>query len=332
MFDALVGQSPSFVSLLREARWVAASDANVLLIGETGTGKTALARALQQHSPRAKQAFVSRNCAALPVSLAAPVLFGEDRNADPGATNHPAGWLAAAHGGMVFLDEVDALPAPLQAKLLQFLETGALPVFGHASSQQVDVRFIATSHPNSHDCFGLKLRRELRSRLRHPVVSLEVPPLRERSGDVQLLISHFSERFSTTHKLPGIALSKTAMSRLASYSWPGNVRELRSVCERLCILQAGRVIEESHLPAEILCRIPARTFAMALPASGVNLGQLERDLIRQALERTNGNRTRSAKLLSISRDALSYRMQKHGIGPGSGSLSPTGASSSGLNS
>lgn len=332
MFESLIGQSPNFLSLLRKARRVAAADTNVLIIGETGTGKEGLARALRQHGSRAGRPFVTRNCAALPASLAAAALFGPDPENLPGASTRQIGCLAAAQGGTVLLDEVDALPWPVQVKLLRFLENGELLAVGQATPLKVDVRLIATTHIRSQDIRGLGLQREHWLIFRRRVVALEIPPLRERGGDVQLLVTHFIERFSKTHDLPRISFSKAAMRRLMDYPWPGNVRELRNVCERLCILLAGRVIEENNLPAEIICRMPARKPSVALPVSGVNLSQVERDLIRQALERTNGNRTRSAKLLSISRDALAYRMQKHGIGPAVGSLGSTGAFSSELNS
>lgn len=330
MFESLLGQSPNFVSLLRKASMVAATDANVLLIGETGTGKEELARALHRNGSRTAQPFVTHNCAALPSSLTTAALFGHDKKTFPGASNKQVGCLAAAHGGTVFLDEVDALPSPLQTKLLQFLETGELLASNHAVPLKVDVRLIATTHTRWQNSAGVGLQREEWLIFRRRVVSLEIPPLRERGGDVQLLVSHFIERFSKTHGLPRISFSKAAMRRLMDYPWPGNVRELRNVCERLCILLAGCVIEENNLPAEIICRMPARKPSVALPVSGVNLSQVERDLIRQALERTNGNRTRSAKLLSISRDALSYRMQKYGIGPSSVSVEPTGIPSPGL--
>jgi len=145
------------------------------------------------------------------------------------------------------------------------------------------------------------------------VVPLEIPPLRERIGDVQVLLNHFMTQFTREHELPNVSISKSALNRLISYAWPGNVRELRNVCERLCILLAGRTIEENNLPPEIMNRAPTQRPDIVLPERGINLEQVEIDLIRQALDRTNGNRSRSAKLLGISRDTLLYRMQKYGI-------------------
>ncbi len=312
MFAKLIGQAPNFESMLRSARMVAATDVTVLIIGETGTGKEVLAQALQQSSPRASRPFVTINCAALPEALAESELFGHKKGSFTGATGNQQGRLPAANTGTVFLDEVDSLPLPLQAKLLRFLETGEIQPVGETATQTVDVRVIAATNANLHDRISRgEFRRDLYYRLN--VVPLEIPPLRERIGDVQVLLTHFINQFTKEHDLPKVSITKSAMNRLIAYPWPGNVRELRNVCERLCILLAGRIIDENNLPPEIVSRLPAQKAQIDLPECGINLEQVEIDLIRQALERTNGNRTRSAKLLGISRDTLMYRMQKHGL-------------------
>jgi transcriptional regulator with PAS, ATPase and Fis domain len=315
MFEKLIGQSPNFESLIRSARMVSATDVTVLIIGETGTGKEVLALALQQHSPRADRPFITINCAALPEALAESELFGHKKGSFTGATGNQLGRLQAANGGTVFLDEVDSLPIPLQAKLLRFLETGEIQPVGETSTQHVDVRIIAATNANLQDRISRgEFRRDLYYRLN--VVPLEIPPLRERIGDVQVLLQHFILQFTRDHALPKVSVSKSAMNKLIAYSWPGNVRELRNVCERLCILLAGRTIEENSLPPEIVSRMSPTSPSCSeieLPERGINLEQVEIDLIRQALERTNGNRSRSAKLLGISRDTLLYRMQKYGI-------------------
>ncbi len=312
MFDKLIGQSPNFESLLRSARMVAATDVTVLIIGETGTGKEVLAMALQQHSPRVDRPFITINCAALPEALAESELFGHKKGSFTGAIGNQLGRLQAANGGTVFLDEVDSLPIPLQAKLLRFLETGEIQPVGGTSVQHVNVRIIAATNANLQDRISRgEFRRDLYYRLN--VVPLEIPPLRERIGDVQVLLQHFISQFTRDHGLPKVSVSKPALSKLMAYPWPGNVRELRNVCERLCILLAGRTIEENSLPPEIVSRSPPSSPEIELPERGINLEQVEIDLIRQALERTSGNRSRSAKLLGISRDTLLYRMQKYGI-------------------
>lgn len=312
MFSQLIGQSPNFEALLRSARMVALTDVTVLVVGETGTGKEVLAKALQQQSPRAERPFVTINCAALPEALAESELFGHKRGAFTGAIGNQVGRLAAAHGGTVFLDEVDSLALPLQAKLLRFLETGEIQAVGEASTSKVDVRVIAATNADLNDRISRgEFRKDLYYRLN--VVPLEIPPLRERLGDVQVLIAHFMQQFTQDHSLPTAKISKQALNRLIHYPWPGNVRELRNVCERLCILMAGQLIEEHNLPPEIIVGVPSQRADFALPEEGINLEEVEIELIRQALARTGGNRTRAAKLLGISRDTLLYRMQKHGI-------------------
>lgn len=312
MFEALIGQSPNFEALLRSASMVAATDVTVLIIGETGTGKEVLASALQQHSPRSDKPFVTLNCAALPEAIAESELFGHRKGAFTGAVSNQIGRLHAADGGTLFLDEVDSLPLPLQAKLLRFLETGEIQPVGDTHTLTVDVRIIAATNANLEDKIARgEFRRDLYYRLN--VVPLEIPPLRDRLGDIQLLLNHFVKRFAADHNLPVVSFGKSAMSRLQAYAWPGNVRELRNVCERLSILLAGRTIEEGNLPSEFINRAPAQKSIFALPELGIELEKVEIDLIQQALTRTNGNRSRSARLLGISRDTLLYRMQKYGI-------------------
>lgn len=312
MFQKLIGQSPNFESMLRSARMVAATDVTVLIAGETGTGKEVLAHALKQHSPRADKPFITLNCAALPESLAESELFGHRKGAFTGAVGSQVGRFQAADRGTVFLDEVDSLPVALQAKLLRFLETGELQPVGETHTLRVDVRILAATNANLQDKIAKgEFRKDLYYRLN--VVPLEIPPLRERSGDIHLLIQHFMSQFATEHKLPETTFSKSALARLVTYGWPGNVRELRNVCERLSILLAGRTIEENNLPPEIVNRMPVQKPLFALPELGIDLEKVEIDLIQQALHRTNGNRSRSARLLGISRDTLLYRMQKYGI-------------------
>lgn len=312
MFEALIGQSPNFEALLRSARMVAATDVTVLIVGETGTGKEILANALRQQSPRTNRPFITLNCAALPESLAESELFGHRKGSFTGAIATQTGRLQAADGGTLFLDEINSLPIPLQAKLLRFLESGEIQPIGETATHRVDVRVIAATNVDLHEKIGKgEFRRDLYYRLN--VVPLEIPPLRDRGGDIQLLVNHFMRHFAAEHDLPEAMISRSAMARLCSYPWPGNVRELRNVCERLSILMAGRTIEEINLPAEIANREPQLKPLFALPEVGVDLEKLEIDLIVQALNRTNGNRSRSARLLGISRDTLLYRMQKHGL-------------------
>ncbi|MFZ4704121.1 MAG: sigma 54-interacting transcriptional regulator, partial [Candidatus Methylumidiphilus sp.] len=195
MFKALIGQSPNFEAMLRSASMVAATDVTVLIFGETGTGKELLAKALQSQGPRANKPFITLNCAALPEALVESELFGHRRGAFTGAVANQTGRLQAADGGTLFMDEVDSLPLPIQAKLLRFLETGDIQPVGDMLSQRVDVRIIAATNINLETKIANgEFRKDLYYRLN--VVPLEIPPLRERMGDIQLLLSHFIRHFA----------------------------------------------------------------------------------------------------------------------------------------
>lgn len=312
MFESIIGQSPNFEALIRSAKMIAATDVTVLIAGETGTGKEVLANALQKNSARANKPFITLNCAALPEAIAESELFGHRKGAFTGAVGNQVGRLPAADGGTLFMDEVDSMPLPMQAKFLRFLETGEIQPVGETSTQIVNVRIIAATNSNLEEKIAHgEFRKDLYYRLN--VVPLEVPPLRERLGDIQLLLGHFLKQFASSHKVPEAILAKSALSRLQHHAWPGNVRELRNLCERLSIMMAGQIVEEAHLPHEITHRGKTGGTGIQLPESGIELEKVEIDLIKQALQRTKGNRTRSAQLLGISRDTLLYRMQKHGI-------------------
>lgn len=314
-FNAIIGQSPALDSLIRSAKIVAATDVTVLLKGETGTGKEILATAIQQASARANKAFITLNCAALPESLIESELFGHKKGSFTGATTDKQGLFQAADGGTLFLDEINSLPLSIQAKLLRFLECGECLAIGEIKPYKVDVRIIsATNADLSKQIEAGEFRSDLYFRLN--VVPLELPPLAQRSEDIESLIKHFLTLFENTHTLTAPKFSKQALKTLKTYPWPGNIRELRNLCERLSILLAGRIIEPENLPAEFTNKTIPHTPAatnFTLPENGLQLDSLEADLIHQALNRTKGNRSKSAKLLGISRDTLLYRMQKHGF-------------------
>ena len=313
-FSSIIGQTPALESLIRSARIVATADVTVLIKGETGTGKEILAKAIQQESPRANKPFVTLNCAALPEGLVESELFGHKKGSFTGAVANHAGLFQAVDGGTLFLDEINSLPLTTQAKLLRFLETGECLSVGETKSHRVNVRIIAATNSDlTQQIEKGEFRQDLYFRLN--VIPLELPSLQQRSEDVEILAKHFLAGFAQSHGLPLASLSRQALRVMSAYKWPGNIRELRNVCERLSILLAGKIIEPENLPREFLhpAENARSTAKFTLPVQGLQLDTFEADLINQALLRTHGNRSQTARLLGISRDALLYRIQKHGL-------------------
>lgn len=313
-FSSIIGQSPALEALIRSAKMVAATDVTVLIKGETGTGKEVLASAIQKESNRANKPFVTLNCAALPEGLVESEIFGHKKGAFTGAVSDKQGLFQAADGGTLFLDEINSLPLSIQSKLLRFLESGECLPVGSTKPYRVNVRVIAATNADLTDQIDAgEFRRDLYFRLN--VVPLELPALHERSEDIDILAKHFFTHFSKAHSLKSPTFSRNALRVMRSYKWPGNVRELRNLCERLSILLAGRVIEPENLPHEFTQSKEVSTIVteFKLPESGVQLDALEANMIHQALARTNGNRSKTARLLGISRDTLLYRIQKHGL-------------------
>lgn len=310
----IIGNSPEMASLMRTMRMVAATDATVLLVGETGTGKELLAQALHAHSRRSGGPFLPVNCAALPEALVESELFGCRRGAFTGAVSDQPGRVLAADGGTLFLDEVGELPLAAQAKLLRFLECGEVQPVGQTRPRQVSARVVAATN---RDLTALvaegRFRQDLYYRLN--VVPVELPPLRERSGDIAVLLHHFLDRLAAAHGVAPPSLAPAALRCLKDYHWPGNVRELRNLCERLVILHAGGVVGAEALPAEIRAGAgaPPRRLGLSLPDGGLRLEDVERSLIGQALEKAAGNRSKAARLLGISRDTLLYRLKKYAL-------------------
>ncbi len=314
-FNDIISHTPVFDNVLRSARMVAATDVTVLIKGETGTGKEVLAQAIQKDSQRADKPFITLNCAALPESLIESELFGHKKGSFTGANVTKIGIFQAADGGTLFLDEVNSLSLSIQAKLLRFLENGECLAVGETQPYKVDVRIIsATNCDLQKQIAENNFREDLYFRLN--VIPLEIPALRERIDDIEHLIKHFQAHFSEAHTITPPKFSKQALKILQNYSWPGNIRELRNLCERTAILLADQEIDAENFPHEFFATQAANTNEttdFSLPELGLNLDQLEADLIHQALNRTNGNRAKSARLLGLSRDTLLYRIQKYGL-------------------
>ena len=257
MFDkstVMLGTSAEMRAIEREIDVAAACSAKVLITGESGVGKELVARLIHEGSARRANKFVAINCAGLPDSLLESELFGHVRGSFTGAYRDKKGWLEAAHGGTIFLDEVGEMSLRMQAMLLRFLETGEIQRVGSERAlPALDVRVIAATHRNLSECVRERtFREDLYYRLN--VVHIEVPPLRDRRGDIPVLLKHFLSMFSSAHRLPVPEVAADAMQRLASYDWPGNVRELKNVAERLVVGSRSGRIETTSLPSDVSAR------------------------------------------------------------------------------
>jgi DNA-binding NtrC family response regulator len=306
----MVGESPPFEALLESVRRIGASSASrVLLLGESGTGKALVARAIHAHGARARGPFVEVNCASLPEHLIEAELFGAEKGSYTGADQKRVGLATLADGGTLFLDEVGELPLPLQAKLLHFLEDGSYRPIGSARSLTADARVIAaTNRDLAAEVRAGAFREDLFYRLN--VVQLRMPALRERGGDVLLLARHFAARYGRDERCAPVQFTPEAEAVLLAHRWPGNVRELRNLVERLTILGPGRSIGPDDLPPEM--RAPTPTAATEGRSIGDELAETEKRLLEKALREAGGHRGRAAEILGISRHALKRRIQRLG--------------------
>ncbi len=309
----LIGDSPELTRVAWAARITAASDVTVLIQGESGSGKELFAHAIHNDSQRKDQPMVTVNCAAIPENLAESMLFGHIKGSFTGAIADQQGYVQSAHKGILFLDEVGELSLSVQAKLLRFLESSECEKVGSTVTEKVDVRVIAATNRDLREEIKQgNFREDLFYRLH--VIPLEIPPLRERMGDLKLLLSHFTRILAEQYHVAAPDYSKAAIKALKEYYWPGNVRELRNFCERMTILLAGQTVDVNNLPLEIkTARQPDKTALVSLPENGLSLEKLEIELIQQALDKTSGNRTRAARLLGLTRDTLLYRMKKYSL-------------------
>jgi len=305
----ILGKSPEFKTLLRSLDVASATDVTLILTGESGTGKELLARHVHKLSSRHDAPFVAINCAALPEGLAESELFGHVKGAFTGAMTDNAGRINMAEGGTLFLDEVGEMSPDIQAKLLRFLESGEYQPVGSLKQRHADVRLVAATNADLRKKVDDgSFREDLYYRLN--IIPFHVPALRERTGDVELLIPEITKRLSEQYGLPPPTYSKAAMNCLKSYAWPGNIRELRNLCERMLILFNGRVIDDGNLPREIRHQ-QTRRWTFSLPDTGIKLEELERELLQQALEKSQGNQSKAARILGLTRYAFMYRLKKY---------------------
>jgi two-component system response regulator HydG len=299
-FEAIVGSSPALRQTLDQAARIAPlRDLTVLIGGETGTGKELLARALHYGSPRAADPFVEVNCAAIPANLLESELFGHERGAFTGAVAAKPGLFEVAHGGTLFLDEIATLPLELQPKLLRALETRSIRRVGGQQGRQVDVRVVAASHVDLAQAVRHgEFREDLYYRLN--VVTLVLPPLREREGDVELLARSFVQRIAASYGLPVPELTPETRAALRTHRWPGNVRELRNVLERAVVLSPPGTLKLGPLE-EPRGRAAPSGGVLPFPAP---LAEVVRTAAQAMLDLTGGNKSEAARRLGISRPRL----------------------------
>jgi len=312
--NSLIGQSPELNSVTWAAKITAASDVTILIRGESGSGKEVFAKAIHNESRRNSQEMVAVNCAAIPENLAESLLFGHTKGSFTGATSDQSGYIQAADKSTLFLDEVGELSLSIQAKLLRFMESSECQPVGTSKTKKVDVRIIAATNRDLHDEVRQgNFREDLFYRLH--IVPLEVPPLRERTGDIPLLLTHFTHLLAQQYHVKPSVYTKKAIKHLSRYEWPGNIRELKNLCERMSILLPGKMIDIENLPPEIklASQQTHQKSLVVLPDSGLSLENVEIDLIQQALNKTLGNRSKAARLLGLTRDTLLYRMKKHSL-------------------
>jgi two-component system, NtrC family, response regulator AtoC len=309
-FDAIIGASPAMLVVKSLLARVANSPAStVLLTGETGTGKDLAAKAIHFNSGRASRPFVNITCSALPEQLLESELFGHERGAFTDARQQKRGLLETADGGTVFLDEIGEMTAGLQAKLLRFLEEKTFKRVGGLQDIRVDVRVVAATNRNlEEEVTAGTFREDLFYRLQ--VMPITLPPLRERVGDIPLLANYYIDRYNTEFRKRVRGLTSEAMALLEQHRWPGNIRELRNAIERAMLLHDGEWLTPRDLAAVVR---HGSSSLFQLPADGVNLEEVERQLLVQALERAGGNQTQAGHLLGINRDQVRYRIEKFGL-------------------
>ncbi|WP_235937655.1 sigma-54-dependent transcriptional regulator [Marinobacter caseinilyticus] len=313
--SGLVGSSAAMAHLWQTVQRVAGSSAGrILLLGESGTGKAVVARAIHEQSVRSAGAFVEINCAALPEQLIEVELFGAEKGAYTGAHQKRAGLVALAHRGTLFLDEIGELPLALQAKFLHFLENGDYRPVGGGSNHTADVRVIGATNRSLEEEVRLgHFRDDLYFRLN--VIEMTVPPLRERDDDLRELLDAFIDSQAREEGCRPITIPQETQELLLAYSWPGNVRELRNLVERLTILHPGQLIRRQHLPAEFHAVGESRGNDPTSTAASLDqhLQRAERQLVLEALEKAGGRKGRAAEQLGLSRHAFKRRLQRLGI-------------------
>jgi DNA-binding NtrC family response regulator len=314
--DHIIGVSDAMGRVLQISEKIAQSEtATVLIQGESGTGKEVIAHLIHEHSKRQKMPFITVNCANFPEQLLENELCGHEKGAFTDAKEVKKGLLEVADKGTLFLDEIGDMNLNLQGKILRLVEQKTFRRIGGIKDIQVDVRTVTATNK---DLLKLKEEGKFREDLfyRINVASIRLPPLRERPDDILPLTQYFMQKYNEEFHKSVQIISKGVEDFLRNYNWPGNVRELKNVIERAMILVENDTLLMEHLPIEILGQASKQGGAIEgirIPPEGISMEKMEEALVKQALKMTNGNQTRAAKLLDISRDALRYRMQKFGL-------------------
>ncbi len=307
---SMVGESPRMKEVYQLLSRVAPTDATVLIEGESGTGKELAARAIHRNSPRSNKPFVAINCAAIPEGLLETELFGHERGAFTGAVAQKKGRLEIANGGVVFLDEIGELAPSLQVKLLRVLQEREFERVGGTRPIAVDIRLIAATNKDLDAEVNARVfRQDLYYRLK--VVSVTIPPLRERCEDIPLLAEYFAAKHSLKCKVKPKKISPEAMACLVNFDWPGNVRELENAMERALVLSVSEVIRPEDLPESVLEKDPPP--GTAVPKYHLSIKEFKKQLIRHALEKTKGNYTEAARVLGVHPNYLHRLIRNLGL-------------------
>jgi DNA-binding NtrC family response regulator len=310
-YGDIVGRSKQMQNIFEMIEAVAKSDANILIVGESGTGKELIANAIHFNSHRSKGPYVKVNCAALPKELIESELFGHTKGAFTGAARDKEGLIARANGGSLLLDEIAEMPLELQPKLLRALQERVYYRLGSERPVEVDFRLICSTNRNPPEAVrNGQLREDLYYRV--STITIEVPPLRERAEDIQLLADHFLRKFSNKYGKPVKGFSQSTMSGMFNYPWPGNVRELESAIERAVLLSKGDYIEPTDLPFTSVETPAASNHKFTVPPN-MKLEDIEREVIYQTLQRTKGNKQAAATMLGIYRPRLYSKIRKYNL-------------------
>lgn len=311
--ENVVGDSVKMREVLDLVERVSKTDVTILIAGESGTGKELVAKGIHFSGVRSEKPFIAVNCAAIPEGLIESELFGHRRGAFTGATQDAKGKFEEATGGTLFLDEISQMPLGLQPRLLRVLQEQEIVRLGENRPRKIDVRIITATNRNLETMIeDGTFREDLYFRL--AVVPINLPPLRERREDIPLLINYFLERAKKKYKFENLKIEREVFAALSNYSFPGNVRELENLIERMVVLSNGESLTIEDLPENIRRpRSNAGNVLFDLPPDGVSLEEMEKEILRRALEMNGGNRTHAAHYLDITRSALLYRMQKYGL-------------------